>query len=151
LAPKANYLRTIRALAEAWQAFDAYSGAHVRSLGLTPAQFDIVATLGDTPGMTCKELGEKTLITKGTLTGVLDRMEARKLIRRQPSEADRRSIFISLTPQGERLFEKVFPAHIGHCNCACAKLSVREHDSLTSLLRKLRDSLREEREAGQAA
>ena len=35
--------------------------------GLTHAQFDIIATLGNTPGMSYKELGDKTLITKGTL------------------------------------------------------------------------------------
>jgi DNA-binding MarR family transcriptional regulator len=72
----------LRELARCYQAFEAHSGAHVRSLGLTPAQFDIVATLGNTPGMSFKELGEKTLITKGTLTGVVDRLEAQRLVRR---------------------------------------------------------------------
>ena len=100
--PKEQFVRTLRSLAECYQAFEAYSGAHVRKLGLTSAQFDIVATLGNTPGMTCKELGEKTLITKGTLTGVLDRMEMRGLIRRSPSDADRRQVFVALTPQGNR-------------------------------------------------
>jgi len=58
-----------------------YSSVHIRSLGLTPPQFDIVATLGNTPGMSPKELGEKTLITKGTLTGVVDRLEDKGLVR----------------------------------------------------------------------
>ena len=65
------------------QGFERFSGESVRQCGLTHAQFDIIATLGNTAGMTYKQLGERTLITKGTLTGVLDRMEARALITRR--------------------------------------------------------------------
>ena len=74
-----GFLYTLRQLIRCTQAFERYSGAHVRQMGLTESQFDVIATLGNTPGMSCKALGEKTLITKGTLTGVLDRMEARAL------------------------------------------------------------------------
>ena len=59
--PREPFLPMLRELARCYQAFEAYSGAHVRSLGLTPSQFDIVATLGNTPGLSFKELGEKTL------------------------------------------------------------------------------------------
>ena len=141
--PKEQFIRTLRSLAECYQAFEACSGAHVRKLGLTIAQFDIVATLGNTPGMTCKELGEKTLITKGTLTGVLDRMEARGLIRRTASDADRRQVFVVLTAQGVRTFERAFPAHIDHLKPAFTALSPRELDQAAELLHKLRDALRE--------
>jgi MarR family 2-MHQ and catechol resistance regulon transcriptional repressor len=141
--PGENFLRTLRSLAECYQAFETYSGSHVRSLGLTPAQFDIVATLGNTPGMTCRELGERTLITKGTLTGVLDRLEARGIIRRGPSDADRRQVFVSLTPAGARMFGKVFPDHAAHVKKAFTALSSDELDQAGELLRRLRDALRE--------
>jgi MarR family 2-MHQ and catechol resistance regulon transcriptional repressor len=49
---------------------------------LTPSQFDIIATLGNTPGMTLQGIGEKTLITKGTLTGVVDRLQEKGLVDR---------------------------------------------------------------------
>jgi DNA-binding MarR family transcriptional regulator len=138
-------------LAECYQAFEAYSGAHVRTLGLTPAQFDILATLGNTPGMTCRELGEKTLITKGTLTGVLDRMQARGYIRRGPSDADRRQVFVSLTPAGVRLFGKAFPVHADYVRKAFTVLSAEELDQARELLRRLRDALREAHAAARAA
>ena len=93
--------------------------------------------------MTCKELGEKTLITKGTLTGVLDRLEARGLIRRTATDADRRQVFVLLTPQGVRTFERAFPAHIGHLKPAFTVLSPRELDQAAELLQKLRDALRD--------
>jgi MarR family transcriptional regulator, 2-MHQ and catechol-resistance regulon repressor len=78
VTPTANepFLLVVRELARAYQAFSAYSEAHVRQFDLTPAQFDVIATLGNTNGLCMGELGEKTLITKGTLTGVIDRSKS---------------------------------------------------------------------------
>ena len=92
-------LPVLRDLADAYQAFEAYSSVHIRSLDLTPAQFDIIATLGNTPGMPLKELGEKTLITKGTLTGVVDRLTDKGLVLRVASPSDGRSQIVELTVQ----------------------------------------------------
>jgi MarR family 2-MHQ and catechol resistance regulon transcriptional repressor len=149
--PKEPFFKTLRSLAECYQAFESYSGSHVRKLGLTGAQFDIVATLGNTPGMTCKELGSKTLITKGTLTGVLDRLEARGLIRRSATDADRRQVFVILTPQGVRTFERAFPAHVSHLKPAFCALSPRELEQTARLLHKLRDALLDARAAPKSA
>src|ERR1035437_8127350 len=98
-----SFIPVLRELARAYQEFESFSASHIRTLGLTPSQFDIVATLGNTDGMSCKELGEKTLITKGTLTGVLDRLEAKSLVRRIASPSDGRSPTIQLTRKGETL------------------------------------------------
>jgi MarR family transcriptional regulator, 2-MHQ and catechol-resistance regulon repressor len=132
------FLPLLRELSCTYQAFEVYSSAHVRSLGLTPAQFDIVATLGNTPGMSTKELGEKTLITKGTLTGVVDRLADKKLVRRIASPSDGRSQIVQLTPQGEKLFARIFPAHLAHMERAFAQLSRKELNGMTESLRRLR-------------
>ncbi len=131
------FLRTLRSLATCYQAFEAFSAAHVRTLGLTSPQFDVLVTLGNTAGMSCRELGERTLITKGTLTGVLDRMETRGLIRRTASERDRRSVFVQLTPTGEALYGKVFPHHVAHLRPAFGELNARELETLEGLLDRL--------------
>ena len=131
-------LPLLRELSGTYQAFEVYSSAHVRSLGLTPAQFDIVATLGNTPGMSPKELGEKTLITKGTLTGVVDRLADKKFVRRIASPSDGRSQIVQLTPQGEKLFARIFPAHMAHIERAFARLSQKELAGMTESLRRLR-------------
>lgn len=140
--PTERYLRTLRALAECYHAFSRHSAVHVRDLGYTPAQFDIVATLGNTDGMSFRELGEKTLITKGTLTGVVDRLEARGVVRRVPSPADARSTVVRLTRKGEREFERVFRAHIAHLRRAFAVLERAEMDRLDALLGRLRKGFR---------
>lgn len=114
MAAKPLFMTVVRELVRCYQAFEMYSAAHIRELDLTPSQFDILATLGNTPGMTSKCLGEKTLITKGTLTGVVDRLIAKGLVRRVQCEHDGRSQIVQLTPDGEAMFDKVFPAHIAY-------------------------------------
>src|SRR5437868_1231502 len=99
-----RYLRSVRLLAECLQGFERFVGESVRASGLTHAQFDIVATLGNTAGMSYKELGERTLITKGTLTGVIERLEQKGVVERTRSSEDKRSFRVRLTPQGEQVF-----------------------------------------------
>lgn len=138
--PRERYLRALRALARCFQAFERHSAAHIRALGLTPSQFDIVATLGNTPGMTFRRLGEATLITKGTLTGVVDRLEERGLVRRVGSATDGRSTLVQLTARGVAEFERVFPAHIAHLRKPFAALTAADLDALERLLDRLHDA-----------
>jgi len=138
--PREPALTTLRELARCFQAFEAYSAAHVRSLGLTPPQFDIVATLGNTPGMSFKELGEKTLITKGTLTGVIDRLETRGIVRRVNSSSDRRSTRVELTEAGAKLFDDVFPGVVARTKQVFDKLGDAERQTLEDGLRRLREA-----------
>lgn len=139
--PQKPFIPVLRELARTYQAFESYSAIHIRTLDLTPSQFDIVATLGNTDGMSFKELGEKTLITKGTLTGVVDRLEDKGLVRRVASASDGRSQTVQLTRKGEALFAKVFPAHLEHVGQAFASLSQAELDAMEAELRRLRTAL----------
>ena len=136
-----NFIPVLRELARAYQAFESYSAGHVRTLGLTPSQFDIIATLGNTEGMSFKELGTKTLITKGTLTGVVDRLEDKGLVCRTASPSDGRSQIVQLTRKGEQLFTKVFPAHLDHVGQAFAGLTQMELDDTAGKLQHLREAL----------
>ncbi len=137
--PEKSFIAVVRELARAYQAFEAYSATHIRTLGLTPSQFDIVATLGNTDGMSFKQLGERTLITKGTLTGVVDRLQARNLVRRIASPSDGRSQIVQLTRKGESFFKRVFPAHVSHVDRAFTALSQPELDQMKSVLSRLRE------------
>jgi Transcriptional regulators len=140
-APEA-FLRTARALYETYACITAIDNRHVESLGLTPAQFDVLATLGDTPGMTCKQLGEGTLITKGTLTGVLDRLESKGLVHRCRGEADSRQVFVSLTPAGEEVFKATFQPHIDYMAQFWDRIPLERQSQLTDLLRELQAAFR---------
>jgi len=136
-----RYLKSVRLLAECLQGFERYSSESVRQYGLTHAQFDIIATLGNTSGMNYKELGERTLITKGTLTGVIERLEQKGLVLRERSLDDKRSYFVRLTDSGDAVFRDVFPKVIDHGKQLFAGFSDAEFDEVDGALRKLRERI----------
>ncbi len=135
---KEPFLPSLRELARCYQAFVTHSAVHFRTLGLTSPQFDIIATLGNTHGMTPKELGEKTLITKGTLTGVVDRLVSKGLVRRLAHGSDGRCQIVQLTKKGEGLFDKVFPAHLAYLDRAFEDIKAKDYARIEATLRYLR-------------
>lgn len=128
-------------LAECLQGFERYSGESVRQYGLTHAQFDIIATLGNTSGMSYKELGERTLITKGTLTGVIERLEQKGLVLRERNDEDKRSYFVRLTERGDAVFRDVFPKVVAHGKQLFEDFSDAEFDEVDGALKKLRERI----------
>ena len=115
-----RFLRSVRLLAQCYQSFERLSGRHLRELGLTPAQFDIVATLGNLEGLNFRELG---------------------LVERFPNPQDGRSEMLRLTTAGNDLFARVFPAHVAHCQQAFRNWSGGDFDDLDARLTRLRDAL----------
>lgn len=138
LKEKAAFLPTMRELARTYQAFSNYSDSHIREMGLTPCQFDVIASLGNTDGMSMKDLAEATLVTKGTLTGIVDRLEKKGVVRREVPPENRRSFTVVLTPDGEALFETAFPKHIDYLQERFERLTPEELKQLQGLLEKLR-------------
>ncbi len=134
------HLQLLRELVRAYQAFERYSAADVVRRGLTPAQFDVLATLGNTEGMHAKTLGARTLITKGTLTGVVDRLLAKGLVRRDADPDDGRRQVVRLTAAGQALFEQVFPAHARHVQRAFARLPQAHLAQAQQSLAELREA-----------
>jgi len=136
-----RFFRSIRLLAQCYQTFEQLSNADVRRTKLTPSQFDIIATLGNTEGMTFRDLGERTLITKGTLTGVIDRLEAQGLVRRVAQTDDRRCTLVKLTEAGQREFERIFPGHVQHCRQPFVDYKEEDFAALERELGRLKASL----------
>ncbi|MFZ4378377.1 MAG: MarR family winged helix-turn-helix transcriptional regulator [Polynucleobacter sp.] len=134
-----KFLPTLRELALAYQAFEHYSTPDLNAMGLTTTQFDVIATLGNQPPMSCKALGERTLVTKGTLTGVLERLETKGILERKTNPEDARSQMISLTQTGQTLFETVFPQHLEHLEKAFGKLSTEQLDEISKSLQTLKN------------
>ncbi|OLP16505.1 MarR family transcriptional regulator [Leptolyngbya sp. 'hensonii'] len=138
-AAKEPCLQVLWELARTYQAFITYDEENIRKLGLTLPQFDVIATLGNTPGMTMNVLAEKTLVTKGTLTGIVDRLEKKGLVRREVPPEDRRCFVIVLTPEGERVFEEVFPNHIAYLKQRFDRLQPQEAQEILASLQRLRE------------
>ena len=136
-------LAVIREIVRAYQAFGDFSQTDIRRLGLTAPEFDVLATLGNQPGMTFKEIGENTLITKTTLTGVVDRLEQKGLVERRSCPEDRRCVRAILTEKGDNLFREVFPDHVDRLKARLASLDPDECDALVRSLSRVRHLLSE--------
>jgi DNA-binding MarR family transcriptional regulator len=72
-------------------------------IGITYPQYLVLLVLWEQDGVMVKELGERLFLDSGTLTPLLKRMEATKLITRQRSVEDERKVFIHLTEEGKQL------------------------------------------------
>ncbi|NOV30417.1 MarR family winged helix-turn-helix transcriptional regulator [Methylomonas sp. ZR1] len=114
MSSDSTFPTVLRQLLRTHQAFLSYAARHVHRLELTLPQYDVIITLGKTAGMQPKKLGEETLITKGTLTGVVSRLEDKGLVERSASKKDGRSQIIRLTDAGRAVYEQTFPEHLAH-------------------------------------
>lgn len=136
-AAKQEFLPLMRELARAYQAFSAYDALGYRGTDLTVPQADVIFTLGNTDALAFKEIGERTLITKGTLTGVIDRLEQKGLVRRVPDRDDRRRTRVTLSAKGNRVFAKEFPRQIAYLKRRFDRLSKSDRQSGLRLLKKI--------------
>jgi MarR family 2-MHQ and catechol resistance regulon transcriptional repressor len=105
------FIDVARALLKAGFLLVNHPGRPYQAYDLTVAQMDVLGVLARAEGgsLNCSEIAERTLITKGGITGILDRLEARGLVRRFASRDDRRSVLIRLTAKGVELFRKLYP------------------------------------------
>lgn len=135
------FIPLMQELAAAYQAFSLYDAEGLRKSGanLTPSQARVVFTIGDTDGMTCKDIGDITLITKGTLTGVVDRLEEKGLVERWSVEGDGRKTIVALTKKGEKVYADEFPKHVGFLKEKFDKLGARDRKQAITLLGKIRE------------
>jgi DNA-binding MarR family transcriptional regulator len=132
------FMPLIRELVRTYQAFADFDARGHRGSGLTTGQADVIFTLGNTDGLTFRDIGERTLITKGTLTGVIDRLEAKGLVERVAHPDDRRCTRVRLTTAGQQCFEQHFPAHIAYLKTRFDRLTSKERDAALRSLRQLR-------------
>ena len=139
VAASADFLPLMRELARAYQAFAAYDASGYKNANLTVAQADVIFSLGNTAGLTFKEIGESTLITKGTLTGVVDRLEAKGLVKRIASDDDRRCTRVTLTARGTAVFEKEFPRQIAYLKERFDRLSATDRKAAERSLRQIKE------------
>ncbi len=84
----------------------AYIQGRVMELGLSPPHVFVIHMLADGP-LTMRELSQKSVLEPSHLTGIVDRLEERKLVSRKIDPKDRRIKLVSLTRSGKALRDKL--------------------------------------------
>ena len=112
-------------------------------LGLTYPQYLVMLVLWETEPMSVSRLGERLSLDSGTLSPLLKRLEAAGLVERARSQADERSVEISLTRQGRALRRRAraVPASVGGCLAASAQDYARLRDQLSGMLARVEEAL----------
>lgn len=112
----------------------------VRHTGLTPAQYVVLRALWRSDRQPPAALAADSRCTRATMTGLVDSLEKRALVRRAPNPDDRRSLLVGLTAKGKSL-QRSTP-DIDHLfDGCCSVLSAREMRQLRGLLEKVGASL----------
>ena len=89
----------------------------LEALSLTYTQYVVMMALWEYGGMTERELGRKVCLDSGTLAPLLKRLDSRGLLKRVRPDGDERTLYISLTPEGEALKEKALAVPPRHAGC----------------------------------
>lgn len=123
----------------------------LRRYGLSVATFNVLMILEGAGEPLCPyEIGDRLLVTRGTVTGLLDSLEKQKLIRRTPHPEDRRMLLIEPTDNAGTLLEEVWGEHFPAEAEMIEALSNREKEALVRLLGKLQAHLEARAERGEA-
>lgn len=110
----------------------------------TLPRFDVMAALNRRrEGVTMSELSRMLLVSNGNATAVVDRLEADGLVRRKPSEADRRTVFVALTPEGLAFFETLAVEHEAEVDRLFGDLDEADLDALSRILARMARAPRE--------
>jgi DNA-binding MarR family transcriptional regulator len=112
-------------------------GALHASYELKIGEFDVLSALKRANGvaLTPSQLYQSMLLSSGAMTSRLDRLESRQLISREHCPQDRRSVKVSLTPQGKKLINAVYPAHFALLKDLLSPMSASDKRQLAALLK----------------
>ena len=105
--------------------------------GITPGQFGVLTLIAGNPGLSQSALARVLGIERSIMVAVIDRLEARRLVLRDQSAADRRSYSLALSKQGKALLDKVTPKVRRHERRVAAGLDARDLAALIGYLRRI--------------
>lgn len=111
----------------------------IRELGLSIPQFDLLSTLTEREGISQSELAERLYVTKGNVSGLVDRLVQAGLVERRAIAGDRRSYAMHLTPEGRRLAEAGIASQRAFIAGTLGKLPAGDLAELDRLVRDWRD------------
>ena len=107
--------------------------------GLTPPQFYVLATIGYAGGLPFGEIGAKMMVTVSNLTGIVDRLEEKKLVVRKRDDHDRRVVHVVLTDKGTKLYKSTIPIFEKSIAQIFARIEAPQQKELSTLLRRLNE------------
>src|SRR5258705_42329 len=125
---------------KAASAVQSYAEASISELEMCSSDFAVLEALLHKGPLPVNEIGKKILLTSGSITVAVDRLEKKGLVDRRAHGSDRRARIVHLTKQGKKLIMRIYAEHAGDMEkLAAASLTKTERKNLIRLLEKIRD------------
>jgi len=119
---------------------------HLRTIGLSVPQCDVLTTLTEAEGISQQELAQRLYVTKGNISGLLDRLERASLVERRSTAGDRRQYAIYLTAEGRSAAERAIALQHALIAATLGQLPAEKLADFEGLLIATRDLMRSYRE-----
>ncbi|MDR4888330.1 MarR family transcriptional regulator [Fredinandcohnia sp. QZ13] len=108
---------------------------------LSITEFSVLEVLFHKGKQTIHQIGKSILITSGSMTYVIDKLEQKGLLKRSACPDDRRAIHVSLTTAGSELLNRIMPEHEDCVDSIFDSLNSQEVDTLIDLLKKVKEKV----------
>ena len=122
---------------KAARAVEAHAFRSIERFGMGASDFGVLEALLHKGPLTAKELGQKVLLTSGSMTAAVDRLAERGLVERTSNEKDRRARVVRLTPKGHEVISEAFQGHRMALEVAVSGFTQQERTQILPLLRSL--------------
>ncbi|MEH7238698.1 MarR family winged helix-turn-helix transcriptional regulator [Bacillus sp. JJ1562] len=106
---------------------------------LSITEFSVLEVLFHKGIQTIQQIGKSVLITSGSMTYIIDKLEQKGLLKRSACPDDRRAIHVSLTDAGSEIMNKIMPEHEDYVDSIFDSLNSQEVDILVGLLKRVKD------------
>jgi MarR family 2-MHQ and catechol resistance regulon transcriptional repressor len=122
---------------KATRAVQAHALKSIEALSLCGSDFAVLEALLHKGPLPVNTIGRKVLLTSGSITTAVDRLEAQGLVERREHATDRRARIVHLTAAGKRLITRAFAEHERDMDRAASALDAQERATAIRLLKKL--------------
>jgi MarR family 2-MHQ and catechol resistance regulon transcriptional repressor len=123
---------------KAARAVESYAEKSITELEMCGSDFAVLEALLHKGPLPVNEIGKKILLTSGSITVAVDRLETKGWVERRAHDTDRRARIVHLTMEGKKLVARVYAEHAADMEMlAAASLTKAERKSLINLLKKI--------------
>jgi MarR family 2-MHQ and catechol resistance regulon transcriptional repressor len=123
---------------KAVRAVEAYAAKSISELEMCGSDFAVLEALLHKGPLPINEIGKKVLLTSGSITVAVDRLETKGLVERRAHGTDRRARIVHLTKEGTKVIRRVYADHAADMEqLAFASLTKEERKTLIQLLKQI--------------
>ena len=134
---QASSLKLFVVLSKAYRSLMDQAVKDMKSYGLSSAEFMVLEVLYHRNRIPLQQIGEKILVTSGSITYNIDKLENKGFMKRVPSSEDRRVTYAEITEAGRKLFDEIFPLHVSSIHNLMHGLNTDEKDEAIDFLKRL--------------